>query len=450
MQSIPEVSPAMRARLQQCFEVGNQKMRLGQYDYATEMFVQCVCGDPANLVYMNSFITNLRLKHGQKKKSRFGFLKNAKASLPGGKEKDLATTIKNGCEKLKSNPWDAQTFVSMGLACLDADLEEAGLAYLNHAVQSAPEDVEILRLAATELSDRKVYDQARVCWDRLLKLAPNDIEAGKRLNDVLLEQTINQQKGTSRREAEKAAETEERPKMSFEDEVEKRLRKNPEDRDAFLDLVDYFFQKGNLRKLEDACKRALKVFPDDAVFAPKLLETQKARAFDEMNRVKAQFEKAPSDALKTKFAEQKKIFDEKTLELIEYKLAKTPNAASLRWELGQFRMRQGHYKEAIAELQAAKIDVSIAGQCLFALAQCFQQIKQYRLAATHYDQAIQKLDPNGEDYKKALYYAARLAFGLNDYEKADDFANKLAVVDFSYKDVAGLLDKIAEKRHNSN
>lgn len=451
MQPTPEISPAARARLQQCFEFGNQKMQLGQHEPATQMFSQCVQGDPANLIYMNSFIANLRLQHGgQKKKSRFGFLKSAKSGLPGGKEKDLATTIKNGCEKLKSNPWDAQTFVSMGLACLDADLEEAGLAYLNHAVQSEPDNVDILRLAAVELSDRKVYDQAKICWERVLRLAPNDIDAGKRLNDIMLEQTINKQKGTTQREAEKAAEEEKQPKMSFEDECEKRLRKNPEDRDAFLDLVEHFFQKGNLRKTEDACKRALKVFPDDVVFAPKLLETQKARALDEMNRVKEQFEKAPSDALKTKFAEQKKIFDEKSLELIEYKLAKTPNSAPLRWELGQFRMRQGQYKEAITELQAAKVDATLAGQCLFALAQCFQQIKQYRLAATHYEQAIAKLDPNGEDYKKALYYAARLAFGLNDYEKADDFANKLAAVDFSYKDVAGLLDKIAEKRHNSN
>ncbi|MBQ2789633.1 MAG: tetratricopeptide repeat protein, partial [Thermoguttaceae bacterium] len=397
MQPIPELSPAMRARLQQCFEVGNQKMQLGQHDYATEMFVQCVCGDPANIIYMNSFIANLRLKHGQKKKSRFGFLKGAKPGLPGGKEKDLATTIKTGCEKLKSNPWDAQTFVAMAFACLDAGLEDAGLAYLNHAVQSEPDDVDILRTAAVELTDRKVYEQAKICWERVLKLNPNDIEAGKRLNDIMLEQTINKQKGTTQREAEKAAEEEAQPKMSVEDEIEKRLRKNPDDRDAFLDLVEYFFQKGNLRKTEDSCKRALKAFPDDPVFTPKLLETQKARALDEMNRLKAQFEKAPSDALKAKFAEQKKIFEEKSLELIQYKLAKTPNSTPLRWELGQFRMRQGQYKEAIAELQAAKADATLAGQCLFALAQCFQQIKQYRLAATHYDQAIEKLDPNGED-----------------------------------------------------
>ena len=78
MAPIPEISPAVRARLQKCFEYGNQKMQIGDHDYATEMFAQCVVGDPSNLLYMNSFIANLRVKFGNvKKKSSFGFLKKA-------------------------------------------------------------------------------------------------------------------------------------------------------------------------------------------------------------------------------------------------------------------------------------------------------------------------------------------------------------------------------------
>ncbi len=443
-----EVAPAMRARLQKCFEYGNQKMQLGDHNYATEMFVQCVCGDPSNLLYMNSFIANLRLKFGgQKKKSSFGFIKKAKAGVPGGSGKDLATTIKDGCEKLKKNPWDEQAFVAMGEACLEAGLDEAGLAYLKHAIESAPDDVEICRLAANELTERKIYDQALACWNRVSKLRPNDSEAGKRISDIMLEQTINRVQSPQQ-----GAQAEERDdptaKLSVEDQIEKRLRKNPEDRDAFLELVEHFHQKGNLRKIEDACKRALKIFPDDAVFAPRLLETQKARAVEELNRLRAQYEKAPSEAIKAKFIEQKKVADQKTLEFLQYRLAQTPGSSALHWEYGDFLMKQGQFKEAITELQTAKADASIAGQCLLALGQCFQQIKQYRLASTHYEQAIDKLDPQSENVKKALYLAARLAYGLGEFDAADNFANRLAALDFSYKDVAGLLDKIAEKRHN--
>ena len=147
-----EISPERRAQLQQCFEKGNQELQGGHHDYATEMFAVCVCGDPSNILYMNSFITNLRLKYGApKKKSAFGFIKSAKKSVGvGAKGKPLKVVIQEGVEALKKDPWDAQTYVAMGMACLEDGLDEAGLAYLNHAVKSAPDDVDINRLAARE------------------------------------------------------------------------------------------------------------------------------------------------------------------------------------------------------------------------------------------------------------------------------------------------------------
>lgn len=441
-----EISPQVRARLQKCFEYGNQKMQLADYNYAIEMFASCVCGDPSNILYMNSLVVCLQKKFGgQKKKSAFGFVKSAKKSVPS-KTKDLKTTIEEGVEKLKKDPWDAQAFVSMGLACLAEELDDAGLAYLKHAVLAAPDDAEINRVAALELGERHLYDDALACWGRVDKLRPNDPEAGKMISDLMLEKTVKRfNEAPKKEQEEEAKKAEEGPKLSFEDQCEKRLRKNPEDRSAFVDLADHFYQKGNMRKVEDACKRALKVFPDDDYFYPQLLEVQKIRARDELTKIKAQYEKSPSDALKNKFAQQKQLMEERSLELIQYRIKKSPNECGPHFDLGSLYMSKGEYKEAIKEFQTAKADAAIAGKCLFALAQCFQHIKQYRLALTHYDQAIVALPKDGEEIKKALYYGARLSLGLEDYRKADDYANQLAAIDFSYKDVGELLDKIAQK-----
>ena len=265
---------------------------------------------------------------------------------------------------------------------------------------------------------------------------------------MLLERTIQKVQTDGAKKEEEEQEEGEVEKISFEDKCEKRLRKNPNDREAYSDLVDHFFQKGNLRKTEDACKRALKVFPDDDFFLPKLLEVQKARASEELSRIREQYQKSPSDALKEKFAAQKKIYDQRTFEYIQYRLKKSPNESALHYELGVFYMHQHQFKEAIGELQKAKIDEGIAGQCLLFLAECFQQIKQYSLAALHYDQAVEKLDAQSEEIKRALYNGARLALGLKNVAKASEFANRLAAIDFSYKDVGGLLDKIAKAMHN--
>ncbi|MEN6556974.1 MAG: hypothetical protein ABFC54_02215, partial [Thermoguttaceae bacterium] len=89
------------------------------------------------------------------------------------------------------------------------------------------------------------------------------------------------------------------------------------------------------------------------------------------------------------------------------------------------------------------------GVCMRALGQCFQQLKQYRLALSHYDLAIQEIpDRDADNKKKALYVAGRLALHLKNVEVAEKYLTTLAGLDFTYKDVAALLDKIAHMREN--
>ena len=44
---------AKKKRLQQCFSHANTQAAQGNFDYATEMFTQCVVGAPDNTLYMS-------------------------------------------------------------------------------------------------------------------------------------------------------------------------------------------------------------------------------------------------------------------------------------------------------------------------------------------------------------------------------------------------------------
>ena len=113
--------PAKRRRLQLMFEHGNKVAAQGQFDYATQMYSDCVLGDPANPVYVKSFLSNLAKKYqGNKKGSKMagmatmgarGLLK--KASM----QKDWANVFTNSLEILKSNPWDTGALIELGKAC---------------------------------------------------------------------------------------------------------------------------------------------------------------------------------------------------------------------------------------------------------------------------------------------------------------------------------------------
>ena len=112
-------------------------------------------------------------------------------------------------------------------------------------------------------------------------------------------------------------------------------------------------------------------------------------------------------------------------------------------------MRAKRYEEAIQELQMAQSDSRRKGVCLLVLGECFQQIKQYRLAKSHYESAIQEIpDRDIEHKKKALYLAGRLAMYLKDVEMAEKHLTALAAMDFTYKDISRLLDKLAKLREN--
>ena len=459
------LSPELKMRFQEWYTKGNEMMAKGAHDYATEMFVQCVLGDPSNIIYIQAYILNLRQKYNDNKKGNsFAFLKSTgikTAIKTASARKNWEGVLKNGAEMLKINPWDAGTFAAMGRACLEMDFPLAGMAYYKQAVESSPNDVEINRVSARALQEMEEFDQAIACWSRVLKIKPNDEEARKSIGDLMVEKTIkvgkynnaesekNTKSTAHYRENVQNIEYEERVELSPEELFEKNVRKNPDNVALYIDRADSLFQSNQIKEAENVLLRLLKV-QDSPENRLRLIEVRQRRLMEELNKIKSNYESTDKPEVKEKlkplFATKKQELEQVTLQMRTMRVEQNPENSRYRFDMGDAYQSQGKYKEAIAEYQAAKLDVSLQGDCLLALGQCFQQIKQYKLALTHYQQAIVSITGDGEAKKKVLYLAARLAYGLNDYDKAEDFASQLAAIDFSYKDVGELLDKIAEKR----
>ena len=144
-----------------------------------------------------------------------------------------------------------------------------------------------------------------------------------------------------------------------------------------------------------------------------------------------------------------KSYFSKELEVCKNRCERYPTNLLFRFELGYRYMLLKQYNDAIRELQAARNDPRKKGPCLLALGQCFQQIKQYQLAMDHYEMAIEEIpDRDAVNKKKALHLAGKLALGLHNVELAGKHLSALAALDFTYKDVPTLLDKLAKLRKN--
>jgi tetratricopeptide (TPR) repeat protein len=137
--------------------------------------------------------------------------------------------------------------------------------------------------------------------------------------------------------------------------------------------------------------------------------------------------------------------NEKSLERIKHLAERYPNNLTYLYQVGEAYQRLGQYKEAIGYFQKARNDPRRRGECLLRLGQCFIQIKQLKLAVTNIDAALEDIEGKDPDLlKEALYWAGKLAMAMKDYKKAETHLNTLAGLDFDYKDVSDLLDKLNE------
>ena len=108
------LTPAKRKRLQKLFEHASKQMAQESHDYATELFTECVLGDPSNLIYVQNYIGNLQRKYNNNKTG---------SKLAQFKERGARSAVKKALapeyaaasfERTANYPsrWETPTFVS--------------------------------------------------------------------------------------------------------------------------------------------------------------------------------------------------------------------------------------------------------------------------------------------------------------------------------------------------
>src|SRR6185295_16681049 len=135
------------------------------------------------------------------------------------------------------------------------------------------------------------------------------------------------------------------------------------------------------------------------------------------------------------------------MEIYAARSQRSPGNLLLKYELGLRAKRAGKFKEAIQAFQAARDEPRHRVQVQIHLGECFQHIRQFKLAMTSYEEAVQGADNMDQETQKlALYRAGVLATEFKDVERAEKYLTRLAGIDFGYRDVADRLDKLAALR----
>lgn len=449
------INAATRRRLQQCFEFGSKAEAKGSYDYAADMYTQCVLGDPGNVIYARNFLGNLQKKYGNNKKgSKLAAVTGAphRAAIKSASmQKDSLGVIKAGLELLKVNPWDTSGLAAVAAACAMLDYDESQLVYLKGALDVNIKDPEVNRLAGRALARQGKFAEAILCWKRVEAGKPKDEEASRAIADLMVERTIHEggyEKAESATDV-RADDVEQESGSFFtpERQLEKLIAKNPADIQNYVKLSELHLHNQRMEEAELWLTKAVAASGGDLGVKERLEDLR-------LRRVREQLEIAKRRAESEKTAEAVDLYKRFKAELnsleMEYyrnRVDRYPQNIQYKFELGTRLQKAGNYKEAITLLQAARGDQQRKGLVLLGLGQCFYQIKQHKLAMANLEEAAREIPEKDLESKKlALYWAGALAQALKDLGKAESLFTELAGYDFGYKDVSERLDKIAELR----
>ncbi len=465
--------PAVRQRLQKLFEHGKRCVEKKDFDYANQLFTQCVVEDPGNIIYLQDFFTNLFQKYGENKKgAKFAGLKiksHRSALAKAAQKGDWETAFQAGCQALALNPWDIPTLLALADACEQLQSQESQLYFLKCALNTSALDLQVNRQAGMALQKMGQFDQAIACWQRVMQASPQDEEARQAISRLSVEKTISDggydstmltaedgtppSTGHSVAMHARHAETPEEDatvNLTPEQRMQKAIAKDPADTENYFRLADVYLHQ---KKFEDAekvlgCGQQV-AGVSDLRFLERIEDLQMQRINHQLAIAEQQYQQDSSEQNLQLVHQFRKQTNQIELEIFAVRSQRDPENLRLKFEFGLRMKRAGKTKEAIPLLQATRGDLQRKTIALLELGECFQKIEQYKLALSHYEQAIDACgEQDSETRRLSLYRAGVLSTGLRELDLAERFLTVLAGLDYSYRDVAERLDKITQLRNS--
>lgn len=468
------INEAMRRRLQSWFQHGKEKLEAGSHDYATDLFIQCVIGDPGSLDYQRAFLGNLHKKYKNNKKgaSFAGFKggSNKSALKKALTEKNYPAAVKAALELLKINPWDDEVLLQISTAVGEMQYYDTQLGYLKAAMDAAPKDAEVARACARALAYLGDFDQAIAMWHKVENLKPGDTEAPREISGLQSDKLAgkapkrpaaagpaasSKMMSAPPRDEEKEAETariENAKTVSIQltktQLLQRAISEFPLDMHKYFELAEHYADEDKFVEAERVLKSALDMSGRDMRVQEKIEDLLMRREGIKIAIAERRAMENPTDENRELAQRLKLELARQEMEIYRGRSDRYPNETQWKYELGLRLKRLGNHHEAIKAFQAARHDPERRGLVLMELAESLQTMKQFQPALVTYQKAIDSLSDKQLKLKKAaLYRAGLLAGGLKELSLAEKYFSQLIGLDFNYKDATERLDKIQKLRH---
>lgn len=335
-----------------------------------------------------------------------------------------------------------------------AGLVDAAALTLETLREHHPNDAELVRHMGKVYDAMERYHDAKVCYEKLLELAPHDGEALKLLKDAMARESMGAgwekaagEEGASARDLvrdgeqtrmldlkSKAVKSEDDLDQLAE-ETRAKIEAEPRNLNYRRSLARLLSQGKRFDEALQAIDEAREINPNDPEM-DRLYAQTKLQKFDrDIQALRA--EDRHEEAEKLESEREQFAFDD----LVE-RVERYPNDLHLRYELGMKYFDYQHYEDAIQQFQIAQRSPKDRVEALFYLGLCFKAKGQYDMAQMQLEEALKLLPTMNDQRKEVLYALGELAESTNDPEGAAERFKEIYREDIGFKDVAAKVEKV--------
>jgi len=453
-----------------CWRRGNEALSKENWDYSIEMFSTAVKLDPEGLLYRQTKRGAERKKYGDNNAgSKMGMLKIAgiKTKIKNSRrKKDWASVDQYAEEGLTLNPWDPSLNADMAEACQNLGYEDAAIFGYKMAIENDKAHKSYYTELAALLEEKQEFKSARDCWEMALRLDPLDGQARTKVTALMATETrvrggyegadkssnVKRQSAydegratpEQRRQAQKGG-APDGPGQSQEADLLRSIRKEPENKDPYLKLADFYRRDGKLVEAKEHYEKAYELSGKDSNIGEQVEDVDLDLLREQLIDAKDKFNRNNEDAdARKEVTLISKALIKREIEVFTKRVERYPADMRVKYELAQRFIRLKKWSSAISLLQQAVKDTRISADALVALGKCFFADGKKELAKRQFEKALPKLSPDDkpEIYKESHYLLARLYEESKEKEKADDHYSEILAVDYDYRDARERLEKL--------
>ncbi|MBM82748.1 MAG: hypothetical protein CMJ78_19475 [Planctomycetaceae bacterium] len=448
-----------------CWRKGSEAMSKENWDYAVDMFARAVMLVPDNLVYRqtlrgvetrkyNNNGTGAKMA-GMKLVSVRGKTKKARLKQNWG---DLDKAAEEG---LAINPWDAQLNADVGDACKNQGFIDVALFAYQKAVQSDPNNKEFLKVLAELYEQRGEYPNAVEAWERIRKIDPLDAEARTKANALAATSVMDRggyEEADTTKDAMADHEVAKRlgksldgeadgPGQSEEADLQRAIRKDPENKDVYIHAADFYKREGESIKALPMLQKAYELSGGNEDLKEQVEDVELEIFKKDVDKIKDVMAKRPNDeGLKKRFKKKDDELVTREIDVFKKRVERHNNDVRYKFQLAKRYVKKKQYTDAIPLLQQSVRDNRIAAEALVMLGKCFLAEKKGGLAKRQFDKAIPLLDPtdDADAFCEAHYWMGRICQEQGDLAAAEDHYGAVVECNYNFKDALKRLEQIQE------